>query len=518
VTATDAETFLGLLAAIALLAQLAGRLGLPYPVVLVLGGLALGIVPGLPTPRLDPNVFFFIFLPPLLYSEAFLYSPEAFRAAATEIVLLAVGLVVACTLAVAVAAHAAVGMPWASAFVLGAVVAPTDPVAAMAVIRRLGVPHRIEAILSGESLINDGTALVAYKLAIAAAGAATFSVGHAFALFAWLSLGGMAIGAAVAWLALVARRWITLPEVEITFSLAIPFAAYLPAERLGVSGVLAAVTAGLLIGRRSHLIAAGTRLRRHAFWEVLAFLLESTLFLLIGLTFRDVIRRLGGVAALDLLGQAALLAATVVALRLAWMILMPRVVALLEPGRSAPAPRELAVIGWSGMRGGVSLAAAMSVPVAVAGHALPGRAEIVFFTYVIVLTTLLGCGLTLGPLIRRLGVNEGAEAAEARARAQVLHAALEHIEELADQGALPEEIAERLRDLYLSRFDGTLAADELEDRSPGALSARRGAVAAQREALADLEARHGIAPDLARDIERLLDAEAERCAEPPAGG
>jgi CPA1 family monovalent cation:H+ antiporter len=270
---------------IALLTELARPLGIPYPIVLVLGGLALGFVPGLPAPALDPSTFFFFFLPPLVYSEAFLFSTDDLKANGPEIFVLAVGLVLATTLVVAAIAHALIGLPWAAAFVLGAVLGPTDPVAASAVIRRLGVSGRLVTILEGESLVNDGVALVVYKLAISAAGAGAFSAGHAVAEFVWVAFGGVATGTVVAWSSMRLRRWIQEPDVEITLSLVMPFAAYFPAERLGVSGVLAAVTAGVLLGRRAHVTSPATRLRRHAFWDVLVFLLNSALFLLVGLTF-----------------------------------------------------------------------------------------------------------------------------------------------------------------------------------------------------------------------------------------
>jgi CPA1 family monovalent cation:H+ antiporter len=484
----------------------------------VLGGLALGFVPGLPAPRLDPDTVFLFFLPPLLYSEAFLYSTDDLKAHALEISFLAVGLVAATTVAVAVVAHAATGLPWAAAFVLGAVVGPTDPVAATSVIRRLGVSGRVVTILQGEALVNDGTALVAYKLAVAAAGAAAFSLGHAVAEFLWVLLGGVLTGAVVAWLSTWARRWITVMEVEITFSLVMPFAAYLPAERLGVSGVLAAVTAGLLLGRRAHTTPAGARLRRYAFWEVLVFLLDSALFLLVGLGFPDILDQLGNAA--DLLWQAIAVVATVMALRFAWMFLVPRVVSVLEPRRARrPAAGELVILGWSGMRGGVSVAAALSVPITAAGHAFPGRDEIIFLTYVVVLATLVVPALTLGPLIGRLGVGSGEEQArsDARARAHILHAALEHIDELARSGELPEDVAMRLRDVYESRLDrlGPPLERVAPDGGPGersdaALRARRGAIEAQRAALAELEEAEQIAARTAREIERELDREERR--------
>jgi CPA1 family monovalent cation:H+ antiporter len=264
----DAQIFVGLLAVAAGLTELSRRLSAPYPVVLVLAGLALGFVGGLPTPQLDPELFFFFFLPPLVYSEALLYSTEDLKAHGTEIFLLAVGLVLVTTAGVAAVAHSVMALPWAAAVILGAVVGPTDPVSASAVIRRLGVRPRVETILEGEALVNDGTALVAYKVAIGAAGASAISLGHIGAEAVWISLGGVGIGVLVARLWRWVRCWTTVPEVQVTFSLVMPFAAYFPAEHLGVSGVLAAVTAGLLIGRQLHESAPAARLQGHGFWGV----------------------------------------------------------------------------------------------------------------------------------------------------------------------------------------------------------------------------------------------------------
>jgi CPA1 family monovalent cation:H+ antiporter len=502
--------------AIALLAELARRLGLPYPVLLVLSGLALGFVPGLPAPRLDPGTFFFFFLPPLVYSEAFVYSTDDLKAHAAEIFLLAVGLVLATTLAVAAIANAAFGLPWAAAFVLGAVVGPTDPVSATTVIRRLGVSGRIVTILEGEALVNDGTALAIYRIAVGGAGAAGLSLGHALAELVWVAVGGVAVGAAVAWLWTRIRRRLSEPIVEITFSLATPFAAYFPAERLGASGVLAAVTAGLIVGSQAHTMSAGTRLRRDAFWEVLVFVLNSSIFLLVGLTFPDILDRLRGVATGDLIWHAVVIAATVMALRLAWMFLMPRVLSSVDPDREwQPRPGELVVLGWSGMRGGVSLAAAMSIPVAVGGHPFPGRDEIVFLTYMVVLATLVVPGLTLGPLVRRLGMGaDGRQRRDELARARILRTALEHIDELARDGELPWEVAERLREIYESRSDrlAPLLSGGVEEggggeRSEAGRRARRQLISAQRAALAELESSHEIGSRAAREIEHELDLE-----------
>jgi Na+/H+ antiporter len=482
VHASDVESIIGLLAVVALLAQLARRLSVPYPIVLVLAGLLLALVPGLHRPALDPEAFFLLFLPPLLYSEAYLFSPVALREAAADIALLAVGLVVATAVAVAAVAHAVAGLPWAAAFVLGAVVGPTDPVSATSVIRRLGISGRVVTILEGESLVNDGTALVIYRLAISAAGAAAFSAWHALGEFVWVTLGGIAVGVLAARAAFWVRRSFTVMEAEVTVSLLMPFVAYLPAERLGVSGVLAAVTAGLLLGRRPDEMSAGARLRRHAFWEVVVFVLNSVLFLLIGLAMPDVLGRIVDGDAGTLAVRALLLSATVIGLRMTWLLLVA------WPG--SPGSRaERFVLGWCGMRGGVSLAAALAVPAMAGGHPFPARDEIVFFAYAIVLATLVIPGLTLGWLIDRLGLAPREERAhiDSRARAHILNAALEHIDELAERDELPEEIIARLRQLYESRLAGLAPVPGPAAPSEAFQRAQDGVVAAQRAALAELE-------------------------------
>jgi CPA1 family monovalent cation:H+ antiporter len=264
-------------------------------------------------------------------------------------------------------------------------------------------------------------------------------------------------------------------------------------------------------------MSAGTRLRRTAFWEVLVFLLNSSLFLLMGLSFPKVLHRLGHVPTGALIWHAVVIATTVVLLRFAWMFLMSGLVSRLEAARGGrPSPGELLVLGWSGMRGGVSLAAALSIPVAAGGHAFPGRDEIVFLTYMVVLATLVVPGLTLGPLVGRLTTGGGALRRDERARAQILRAALEHIDELARNDELPEEIAQRLRDIYESRLDGIASVHaparvdgdaEDRERSAAGLRAHRGVIAAQRAALAGLEDRHQIGDAAAREIERGLEAE-----------
>src|SRR4029453_4637281 len=300
-----------LMLAVGGLSVLAGAVRVPYPIVLVLGGLVLGFVPGVPPAELPPELVLVLFLPPLLFQEAFSFSPRGLRATARVITLLAVGLVVATMSAVAVVAHTLVdGLPWAAAFALGAIVSPTDPLAATAILRRLGVPRPMVTVLEGESLVNDATALVAYRLAVAAVVAGSFSLWEAGLRFVVGTVGGVTIGLAVGWLLAEARRRIEDPVVEIVLSVVTGSAAYLPAELLGCSGVLAAVTAGLYVGWRApELASPSTRLLGFSFWEVLVYLLNAVLFVLVGLQLRPILSSLAGTSVADLVGQALLVSA-----------------------------------------------------------------------------------------------------------------------------------------------------------------------------------------------------------------
>src|SRR6266545_2406535 len=299
----DAELLLlVLMVAVGGLSILAGTVGVPYPILLVLGGLVLGFVPGMPPAELPPDLVLVLFLPPLLYQAAFFSSPRDLRADARVITLLAVGLVLVTMSAVAVVAHMLVrGLPWAAAFALGAIVSPTDPLAATAIARRLGVPRRLVTVLEGESLVNDATALVAYRLAVGAVVAGSFTLWE--------------VGLQVA----EARRRIEDPPVEIVLSVVTGYAAYLPAELLGASGVLAAVTAGLYVGWRAPVLASpGTRLLGFSFWEVLVYLLNAVLFVLVGLQLHLILIGVSGSSAAVLLGQAALVSAVVIGVRVGW--------------------------------------------------------------------------------------------------------------------------------------------------------------------------------------------------------
>jgi CPA1 family monovalent cation:H+ antiporter len=516
----NVEILIGLLVAVALLARLAGLASVPYPILLVPGGLVIGFIPGLPHAVLEPDVVFFLFLPPLLYAAAFFSSPRDLRRNAAVISKLALGLVLLTMCAVAVTAYLVVdGLSWPAAFVLGAIVAPTDPTAATTIFRRLGVPERIVTTLEGESLVNDGVALVAYRLAVVAVISGGFSLWQAGLEFVLVTAGGVVVGLVLGWLVAQLRRRMDDPPVEISISLVTPFAAYLLAEELGVSGVLATVTVGVYLGWQSTgLFLPGTRLQAYAFWEVLSFLVNSTLFVLVGLQFPAIL------AGLDAnLGQALLAAAlvslVVIAVRMAWqfMVNLP----LRELGRRERVDinaRERVMIGWSGMRGGISLAAALSLPLTVTGGApFPLRDLIIFVTFGVILSTLVVQGLTLPPLVRRLGLASPSEEdhEEAEARVKAARAALARIEEVAAEEDLSEEVVDRLRGVYEDRAHHAAAplrgeGDGSQDNVEDYRRLRTELLSTERAVMVELRDHGELDGEALRRIERDLDLEESR--------
>ena len=458
----EVETVVLLLIAVTVLVIIARRLGQPYPVVLVFGGLALGFIPGLPPVALPPELVLLVFLPPLLYAESLSTSLRDFFRNLRSILLLATGLVIATSTAVAVAAHALLpGIPWPAAFVLGAVVAPTDAVATAAIAARLRLPPRILNLLSGESLVNDATALVAYRLALGVVLGGVFSLGRAALDFAWVSLGGIGLGLAVGWVVGQIRlRLDHDPPVENTVSLLTPFVSYLPAETLHVSGVLAVVSTGLYLGRLGpRIVSSATRLQAVALWEMVTFLINGLLFLLVGLQLRRIVGRLDGKPLLLLIGISLLISLVVIVVRMVWVFpgaYLPRLTDhWLGKKVTFPAWRQVVIVGWSGMRGGLSLAAALSIPLTVTdgGKAFPYRDDLLFITFGVIVTTLGLQGLTLPALIRFLKIEGGNETAEELhlARTASLDAALDRLDGAAQKHGAGDDVVSSLREMYLAR-------------------------------------------------------------------
>jgi monovalent cation/hydrogen antiporter len=514
-----------LMVAVAGLSILARPLGVPYPILLVLGGLVLGFVPGLPAVELSPELVLVLFLPPLLYVAAFFSSLRDLRADLRAISLSAVGLVLVTMGAVAVTAHALVdGLSWGAAFTLGAIVSPTDALAATAVARRLGVPRRLVTVLEGESLINDATALVAYRIALATAVGGSFVLWEAGLRFVAGVVGGVAVGLIVGWLVAVIRRRLEDPPAEIVVSVVTGYAAYLPAERLGVSGVLAAVTAGLFIGWRApELASPTTRLLAFSFWEIVVYLLNAVLFILVGLQLRPILDQVSGRSAATLLGLAALVSAVVIAARIAWVFTVPYLVRALDRRPSQVArrvgARQRLVSGWSGMRGAVSLAAALALPLETrTGQPFPERDLIIFVTFGVIFTTLVVQGLTLPALIRRLGVHDdgGEEREEVQARLGAADAALARLEELAGEEWTRDDTVERLRGLYQFRRRriktraGIVEDDDSQDRSLAYQRLVRELLEAQRRAIIRLRNQGVISDGVMHRLERELDLEDSR--------
>ncbi|HSD76953.1 MAG TPA: Na+/H+ antiporter, partial [Solirubrobacteraceae bacterium] len=509
-----------LLVAVAGLSAVATRVGVPYPILLVLGGLVLGFMPGIPDVELDPELVLVVFLPPLLYAAAFFANLRELRADARSITLLSIGLVLATTVTVAVAAHALVaGLPWAACFALGAIVAPTDPVAATTIARRLGVPRRTIAIIEGESLVNDASALVAYRIAVGAITGGTFSLLDASGKFVLAAIGGVAVGYAVALVIAAIRRRIDDPTVSITISLLSGYAAYVPAEAIGASGVLAAVTTGIAMGWWAPTIVSPlVRQQGFAFWELLTFLLNATLFVLVGLQLPSILDGLGDTSPGWLLGTAAAIAAVVTGTRIVWLNTSPYVIRALDRRPEQLARREdwrlRLVAAWSGMRGAVSLAAALALPAET-----PQRDLLVFLTFGVILATLVLQGLTLPALIRRLGVRgdgEIEEREELKARLAATGAALARLDELAAETWTRDDTVERMRAAYeyrrrrLKARAGKLEDDGYEDRSVAYQTMVREVLEAQRAAILALRNGGTISNDVMHRLERELDLEDQR--------
>ncbi|NUR76488.1 MAG: Na+/H+ antiporter [Thermoleophilia bacterium] len=515
-TAHDELQLLALIAALAAMLVVAAVGRLPAPLLFVAGGLVLGFVPGLPHFQLAPDLVLVAILPPLLYSSAFFTGLRDLRANLRPISLLAIGLVATTTCTVAVVAHAAVsGLSWGAAFTLGAIVSPTDALAATEVIRRVVVPRRIVAIIEGESLVNDGFALVLYKTAVAAAVAGTFSLWSASWHLVVNVIGGIAVGLGVGYVVRQVRRRIDDAPTEVSLALLSGYLAYLPANAIGVSGVLAAVTIGVYMGWYTPQLTNGiTRLSGNAFWEIVAFFVNALLFALVGLQLHGIVDRLGGRATSSLLADAILVCVAVIATRIVWVPVftyLPRFLFRRIRERDPYPPWQFPVlISWAGIRGAVSLAAALALPTGLAGRDL-----IVFITFAVILVTLVGQGLTLPLLARALRAQDdgGAEREDAKARIKAAEAALERLEELAAEGWVREDTAERTRGLYRFRTNRFTARyhgvdDEgVEERSQQYQRLRRELLEAERQAVLRLRNQGTITEEVMQRVQRDIDLE-----------
>lgn len=522
------EVVVLLLAAILALASVARRFGIPYPIFLTLGGLLLGLLPRLPEVALAPDLVLLLVLPPLLYAAAWDTTWRDFKSNGRVIALLALGLVFTTVVSIAVVAHAVVGLEWAAAFALGAIVSPTDALAATTIMERLHVPRRFVAIIEGESLVNDASALVAYRFAVAASLTGGFSLLSAVGQFVLLALGGVLVGIAVGLVLIKILSRIDDPPVEILAGVVAAYAAYLLAERLGASGVLACVSAGLVGSRLApRVIRSSTRLQAYAFWETLEFLLNGLVFVLLGFQARGIWKEISDAPTSRLVLYGLAVSLTVIATRLLWVFpaaWLPRAISPRLRARDPyPGWRTLVGIGWTGMRGAVALALALALPRDSA--TFPPRGLIVYLTFCVILATLVCQGLALPPLLRWLGMaGDGRDRhEELEARRATARAGLARVEQLLDQPwAPPREAGEHLVGHYQDRLqtltrrapldgaakDGDEAFDAAAGR--GLQRLRLEGVDAERRELIRLRNAGAIDDDVFHRLERDLDLEEQR--------
>ncbi|MET7463649.1 Na+/H+ antiporter [Nonomuraea sp. NPDC005501] len=498
-------------------AAVARRKGWPAPLLLVAAGLIVSpVVPAVP---LDPELVLFVFLPPLLYSAALDSSYLRLRDVRRSVAMLSVGLVLATTAAVGLVVHLLLPeLPLAAAFALGAIVAPPDAVAAVAVGRRLGLPRRPLTILIGESLFNDATALTAYRVAIGAAVGGTVDLAVAAGEFLYAAVAGVGIGLALAFVFAWVFRHTRDSLVENTLMLLIPFAAYLTAESVHASGVISVVIVGLYLGNQMHLRGFGTRLVSASVWKVTDFFLETIVFALIGLQLVTVVRGVSGYGAGELVLYAVVVFLTTVLVRFAWMLPAAYVPRLLGRGEGTLPTPQVVIVGWAGMRGVVSLAAAFSIPADV-----PGRTMLLFLTFTTVIGTLLVQGLSFPALIRRLRVSSEEERyqdtlAEASAQQAALTAGLEALDRAVEGDGEPDEIQKQVIDQLKEkswrrslsaweRLGGGTAQGGAETPSALYRRLRRDMLQAEREVFVRLRDERSLDDEVMREVMAQLDFE-----------
>jgi len=500
------------------LVAIARRIGIPYPVVLIVGGLVLGFVPELPPIELNPDLVLVIFLPPLMYWESVTAPTDEMRANAAWIWPMALGLVIATIIGVALTGHAIVpGMGWAVAFTLGAIVAPTDEIAVAPTLERFSVPRHIIAIIEGESLLNDAGSLVIYAAAINAAVTDVFSWPSAVLHFLLAALGAIGIGLIAGWLAVEAWRRIQDPQLAMVISVVLPFVAYVPAQRLELSGVLAVVAAGVCVNRFTPtVITPATRLQATGFWETIVFLANVLIFTLVGLQLHAVLAALSRYSVMTLVSYALIVNAVVIAIRFAWVFGQGYSSLFKRGGRSRVASewKHLVIMAWSGPRGGVSLAAALAIPMALAGgQPFPERDLLIFLTFSVILVTLVGAAVTLPAVVAWLKVEDDdvSEMEEKKALVAMAAAAIARVDELERRRQLEPQIAGVLRRRYqrrkahVARNRGDVEATHEDKVARQLVGAEQEILDAQRSTLIDLRNRGEIDNVVLRHLQLILD-------------
>ncbi len=509
---------MGLIVTTIPLVAVAKRLNVSYPIVLVIAGLFLGFIPGLPAIQLNPDLVLLIFLPPLLYWESISAPTDVMLANAGQIGLLAIGLVIATTVAVALVAHAIVpGMPWGAAFVLGAIVSPTDELAAVPVLESFRLPRHVIAIIEGESLLNDATALVIYAAAIGVVTTGIFHpVGMLF-MFAMTVVGSIALGYAAGWLAVELWRRIKDRQLQSVISVVLPFLAYFPAQELKLSGVIAVVMAGVYVNHRNpRVMEPAARTQMVGFWNTLVFVVNTVLFLVVGLQLHVVAHAAFGRYSWPVvIAYAVVVNAVLIVVRLTLAVAGEYAPTQAPADHAAPDWKHALVVAWSGLRGAVSLAAALAIPLALPnGSAFPDRDLIIFVTFTVILVTLVGGGLTLPSVVRRLHIEGGTEERDEMLRALVAsaEAALARIDSLESEGAIDAPHARTLRVRFehqrdiRSAGDGSGASEHVAKHKNVELEL----IDAQREVLITMRERGEIDNVVLRRIQSDLDLAASR--------
>jgi len=465
-------TIIILLTVVTALAEVTDRVRIPYPILLVLTGIAIGVIPELPHIRLDPEIVFLVFLPPVLYAAAWNTSWADFKAARRPITLLAIGCVIFTTCAVAWIAHMFIpNFGWPEAFVLGAIISPPDAVAATAATKGLAVPKRVTTILEGESLVNDATGLIAYRYAVAAVVSGSFEFWNAGMQFVVVAAGGISLGLIMGFTV----KWIHKltpdnPTTDTTLTFLTPFIIYLIAESIHVSGVLAVVVAGLYMSWNSSTVfSQQTRLQANGTWNTVIFLLNGTIFIFIGLQLPEIVTELGGYYFSRLLIYGTIVSLATIVVRLIWVYpatYIPRLFSRkIRDREQRPSGKLVTIVAWSGMRGVVSLAAALALPLTVAGSGpFPNRNLIIFLTFCVILATLVLQGLTLRPMITWFGIqkDENEQRDEEVARLKLATSIIEHIEENYSL-SLSDDVLNQIKNKYEIRIQ-RLRKDEGKQR------------------------------------------------------
>jgi Na+/H+ antiporter len=511
------ELILICLVAVALLAIVARKIQVPYPILLTVGGGVLALVPGLPAIHLDPQLVFNLFLPPLLYPAAVYTSWRDFRANLRSILPLAIFLVLLTMTGTAYVFHALTGLPLAVGFVFGALISPPDAVAALAMTKALKVPRKIIVILEGESLVNDATSFISFRFAVAAVLTGSFSLGQASVQFLLVAAGGIVVGLATGWLATQVQKRLDDPPVQTVFSLLTPYVAYFSGEKLHVSGILAVVIAGIYYGWRAPRVLSGRmRLQAVPVWQMVVFILNGILFMLIGLQLPQAIHALAPGSAMTVVTLAILILFVIVLIRFVWMFGANYLIRLLNRvfhHRTPPLWKHTAFIAWTGMRGADSLAGALAIPFVLPnGAPFPGRDLILLLTFCVIFGTLIVQGFTLKPLIGWLKIVDDhvPEKEERMARLKANEAALARIEEMGSSSQARPDNVERLRSEYADRIR-QLSKDTSHGESVRRLFSRdfeelaREALETERDTVITLRNDEAINDEVLRHIQRDID-------------